>query len=220
MRSELHAAPPHCGAGHVGLPRSRGRHRLPDRARRRAHRGASRGVVRQADQLVEVGRHEQDRQTAGPGLAELFPHRRLRPDVDAARRVGGDQQATGRSIISRPTMNFCWLPPDRAWAAVSTPGVRTSKCSTICGSLFPSRPPVDPQALSRRVPRSGGRAWRSPTAVHRAAGRGGGGRRGCSRSPASRRSRTEAFVTSRPSSDTMPADDRPHSRGAPRSSSA
>ena len=34
--------------------------------------------------------------------------------------------STGSPLISRPTMSFCWLPPDSARAWVSMPGVRTS----------------------------------------------------------------------------------------------
>ena len=32
----------------------------------------------------------------------------------------------GSPLISRPTISFCWLPPDSARACVSMPGVRTS----------------------------------------------------------------------------------------------
>lgn len=48
--------------------------------------------VGEADQLVEVGGDQQDRQPLAAGLADLVPDLRLRADVDAARRVGGDEQ--------------------------------------------------------------------------------------------------------------------------------
>ncbi|CAM5669941.1 hypothetical protein SGLAM104S_02438 [Streptomyces glaucescens] len=34
-------------------------------------------------------------------------------------------------LISRPTISFCWLPPDREAAVTSMPGVRTSYSVTI-----------------------------------------------------------------------------------------
>ena len=47
-------------------------------------------------------------------------------------RVGWEAiSRTGSPLISRPTMSFCWLPPERARAVVSMPGVRTSYSSTI-----------------------------------------------------------------------------------------
>ena len=42
-------------------------------------------------------------------------------------QVGCETTSTpGFCSTSRPTMNFCRLPPDRLRAAASTPGVRTS----------------------------------------------------------------------------------------------
>ncbi len=37
----------------------------------------------------------------------------------------------GSPLISRPTMSFCWLPPDSEAARTSMPGVRTSYASTM-----------------------------------------------------------------------------------------
>ena len=47
--------------------------------------------VGQADQLLEVGRDEQDREAVASGPLELVPDRRLGADVDAAGRVCGDE---------------------------------------------------------------------------------------------------------------------------------
>ena len=45
-------------------------------------------------------------------------------------RVGWLAMSTaGPATISRPTISFCWLPPDRAWAGTPMPGVRTSNPS-------------------------------------------------------------------------------------------
>ncbi|GDY63289.1 hypothetical protein SAV14893_026820 [Streptomyces avermitilis] len=49
--------------------------------------------VREADQLVQVGRDEQDGQALAAGLADLVPDRGLRADVHTAGGVGGDQEA-------------------------------------------------------------------------------------------------------------------------------
>ena len=81
--------------------------------------------VRQADQLVEVGGDQQDPHPFGAGVLEQFPDRRLRADVDP--RVGwAATSSRGAELISRPTISFCWLPPDRATASVSGLGARTS----------------------------------------------------------------------------------------------
>ena len=47
-------------------------------------------------------------------------------------RVGCEAISTfGSPLISRPTISFCWLPPDSDEASTSMPGVRTSYWSTI-----------------------------------------------------------------------------------------
>ena len=78
--------------------------------------------VGQADQLVEVGGDQQDAHPFGAGVLEQLPDRRLRADVDAAGRVGGDQQPRVADSISRPTISFCWLPPESATAERVRPG--------------------------------------------------------------------------------------------------
>ncbi|CAM5608437.1 hypothetical protein STENM223S_09526 [Streptomyces tendae] len=48
----------------------------------------------------------------------------------------------GLWLISRPTISFCWLPPEREAAVTSMPGVRTSYVSTMrrvsCWAFFRS----------------------------------------------------------------------------------
>ena len=58
------------------------------------------------------------------GLAHEFPDGGLRADVDA---TGGCAATStdGDANISRPMTSFCWLPPERASAGTSGPGVRT-----------------------------------------------------------------------------------------------
>jgi hypothetical protein len=46
----------------------------------------------------------------------------------------------GSPLISRPTTNFCWFPPESEEAVTSMPGVRTSKVATI--RLVSSRAPL------------------------------------------------------------------------------
>ena len=110
--------------------------------------------VGEADQLVEVGGDQQHRQALAPGAPDVVPDRGLGADVDAAGRVRGDQQ-DGSPLISRPTMNFCWLPPESARAVVSMPGVRTSYCSTMRSASLAGTAAVDPAAPAR----DGGRVW-------------------------------------------------------------
>ena len=86
--------------------------------------------VGQPDQLVEVGGDQQHRQARCARGSQLVPHRGLRTDVDTAGRVRGDAAGSGSLAISRPTISFCWLPPDSAKAGTSMLGVRTSNRST------------------------------------------------------------------------------------------
>src|SRR6478672_4387212 len=49
--------------------------------------------VGQADELLEVGRDEQDTEAVATGRLDVVPDRGLRADVDAARRVRGNEDA-------------------------------------------------------------------------------------------------------------------------------
>ena len=123
---------------------------------------------------------EQHRQPEPPGTLDVVPdrrpgHRRRRPGWGARRSAG-----CGSLLISRPTMSFCWLPPESARAVVSIAGVRTSYSSTIRWCP-PWTPCGRPGRHGRRACGSGGPGSGSPTAARRAAGRGGAGPRGCSR---------------------------------------
>ena len=82
--------------------------------------------VRQTDQLVEVGRDQQDAHPLGPGVLEQLPDGRLRADVDPAGRVGGDQQPRVRrsSRGRRSASAGCRRTAPRP--SVSGPGARTS----------------------------------------------------------------------------------------------
>ena len=70
-------------------------------------------------------------------------------------------------IISRPMISFCWLPPDRACAATSGPGVRTSKAAMSSRVL--SRAPL---RLSQKPWREYGSLvwWPHMAFSHRGAG--------------------------------------------------
>ena len=86
-----------------------------------------------SDSPISSSRSAEISSTASPrarAARELVPDRGLRADVDAAGRVGGDQQH-GSPDSSRPMTSFCWLPPDSAAAGTSMPGVRTSNSATI-----------------------------------------------------------------------------------------
>ena len=87
--------------------------------------------VGQADQLVQVGRDQQHRQAVAPGRRGCGP--RSPPGRRRRRRGSGAtaMSTLGSPLISRPTMSFCWLPPDSEAARTSMPGVRTSYSSTI-----------------------------------------------------------------------------------------
>ncbi len=55
----------------------------------------------------------------------------------------------GACSISRPMMNFCRLPPERLRAALSTPGVRTSKSATT----LPAKPLALGTPMKPKLPR-------------------------------------------------------------------
>ena len=59
----------------------------------------------------------------------------------------------GSATISRPTISFCWLPPDNANAETSTPGVRTSKSWTTSRvrSVAPRRSTQKPCSYGSHV---------------------------------------------------------------------
>ena len=120
-------------------------------------------------------------------------------------RVGWEAiSSTGSPLISRPTISFCWLPPESARACVSMPGVRTSYSSTMRWASSRAPRAVDRGARLALGVRSGGRGCGSPTAARRAAGRAGAGPRGCSRCRRSRRSRVCQCVMSWPARRTVP----------------
>ena len=104
-------------------PSSLGRdRRRVERGRRCRPRSITSSV---SDRPISSSRSAEISSTASPAAracAELVPDRGLRADVDAAGRVRGDQQPSGSPLISRPTISFCWLPPDSAEAATSIAG--------------------------------------------------------------------------------------------------
>ena len=79
-------------------------------------------------------------------------------------RVGWAATSTlGPASSSRPTISFCWLPPDRAPASVSGPGARTSYSRMIRAGVVPREPAPQEAAAEQGVLTTGGRARGSPT---------------------------------------------------------
>ena len=89
--------------------------------------------------------------------------------------------STGSPLISRPTISFCWLPPDSARAWVSMPGRADVVLARRSGRCPCGRRRGRSGSPWRRAAGSGSRGSGSPTAARRAAGRAGAGPRGCSR---------------------------------------
>ena len=106
--------------------------------------------VGQADQLLEVGRDEQRGQAGRTGRRAGCP--RSPPGRRRRRRASGGRRAapSGSLVISRPTISFCWLPPESVNAGTSMPGVRTSNSVTICVGPIADRAAVDEPALDER----------------------------------------------------------------------
>ena len=109
--------------------------------------------VGQADQLVQVGgdqQHRQARRAGRPGCGPRSPPgRRRRRRGSGARRSA----AIGSPLISRPTISFCWLPPDSARAVrvdARACGRRTRSTIRSVSSRAPRA--VDPAALDARRP--------------------------------------------------------------------
>ena len=133
--------------------------------------------VGQADQLVEVGGDQQHGEPGAASLADVVPDLRLGADVDAAGRVGGDSR-TGSPLISRPTMNFCWLPPESAdRGGVDAGGADVVLVDDPLG-VGARAAAVDASQPLTLGPGSGDRGCGSPRAASRAAGRGAAGPRG------------------------------------------
>ena len=75
-------------------------------------------------------------------LADRLDRRRMAAAAPASTpQVGWATMKTrGSRTISRPTTNFCRLPPESDRAACSTPAVRTSNCLTICSAIRAAAP--------------------------------------------------------------------------------
>ena len=121
--------------------------------------------VGHADQLLQVGGDQQHRQARPPwrcaGVPRSRPARRRRPRGSGCEAIS----RTGSSLISRPTISFCWLPPDSEAAVTSMPGVRTSKVVDDPPGVGLGRRPVEQEAAGRRRAGSGGRGSGSPRAM-------------------------------------------------------
>ena len=128
-------------------------------------------------------------------------------DVDAPRRVGGDERPRGSASSSRPTTSRCWLPPDSVPAGVAGPFRDDSVA--LDNTFEPSGARRRPgsrrgartaTAVAGRRPRWRGaaRRGRGPRAVGR--GRCTRGRRGGAR-PAVRSEMSEPASRTVPSAD-------------------
>jgi hypothetical protein len=86
-------------------------------------------AVGDGEQLVELRRAEQHRDAAPRSGANVAVDRFDRTDVEAARRLRGDEQAQPGSVSSRARTAFCWLPPDSAENGTSELVARMSNAS-------------------------------------------------------------------------------------------
>ena len=123
---EAHASDvPSSAAGHRGAEVLR-RDGLRVERRRPAGRAGSPGSCRTA----RSARRGRRRSAAPPGPSRRAPLMWSQIAAWAPTstpRVGWAAiSSTGSPLISRPTMSFCWLPPDSARAWCRCPGVRTS----------------------------------------------------------------------------------------------
>ena len=149
--------------------------------------------VGEADQLVEVGRDQQHRQAVAAGRLDVLPDRGLGADVDAAGRVRGDQQRPGRrsSRGRRSASAGCRrTAPGRACRcrACARRTRATMRSVSRAGTAA-----VDPRPAGARGPGLVAEDAVLPERARRAAGRAGGGPRGCRR----RRPRGGARVSQR-----------------------
>ena len=114
-------------------------------------------AVADLEQLVELladDQHARSRCRAAPAARRgSAPRRRRRRPRSAARRSA----ASGSASISRPTMNFCRLPPDRLFAADAGPPALTLKrriSASASASTSPMRiQPPRPTARGARQQR-------------------------------------------------------------------
>ena len=121
-----------------------------------------------------------DGQPVAPGLLHDVPDRRLRADVDAAGRVGGDQHRGLRHHLPADDELLLVAARERVGGDVGAGRAHVEAVDDLLGPS-PGALAVDPEPASHRTAGSGGRARRSPTAAPSARARRAGDPPGCSR---------------------------------------
>ena len=111
--------------------------------------------VGHADQLLEVGRDQQHGQARRRGRCAAAP--RSRPGRRRRRRGSGARRSArcGSPLISRPTISFCWLPPDSDAAGDVDAGRADVVLARRCAGCRRARP----GGRSRSPCTLGGSVW-------------------------------------------------------------
>ena len=174
--------------------------RLGDRDRRRqSAAGDHRDAVADEEDLVEVLRDDHHRRAVLGHFGQRAMDRRRRAGVDAPGRLIDRPASTAICMISRPTRNFCRLPPDSERACgLRAGGAHVEALDDLAGEF--ERPAAPHEAEARQRParrrRSGSRCRTASSARPR---RGRCAPRGRSSRRAPRRSRGPIWPTATPS---------------------
>ena len=84
-------------------------------------------AVGHAEHLGQLGRDHEDRDALAGELGEQAVHLGLGAHVDAAGRLVDDEHASASVASHLASTTFCWLPPLRVPASVSSDAVFTSR---------------------------------------------------------------------------------------------
>ena len=118
--------------------------RLGDRDRlRQPAFGDHRDAVAEREDLVQVLRDHDHRRAIVGQIDQRLVDRGRRAGIDAPGRLRRPPARFGLCFTSRPTMNFCRLPPDSERASAAGPVVRTSKLLITS----PAKPAVLPALI-------------------------------------------------------------------------
>ena len=89
-----------------------------------------RDAIGNLGQFVEILADDQHRGAAAGEIDQRLANDRRRTGIDAPGRLT-DDRTPGSRRISRPTMNFCRLPPERLTASGSRLALRTSNVLVV-----------------------------------------------------------------------------------------
>ena len=155
--------------------------------------------VGKPDQLLEVGRNQQDPHSGCSGILQFLPHRSLGSDVDAPGRLCRNQHhRVGHDLASHHQLLLI-SPGEGGGRHIHARGLAPRTCGRSPRSACAS-PSCRSRSRWRKAPGIGGQERRSPRAVTTRSSPCRCRSSGISPMPAPRRSRAGRWVTVSPAS--------------------